>query len=778
MSGSRLDIDYVIEQVKKHSETLVGQFIEKDGSGKGWICPYCGSGQGGKGTGLRWDKNHNRFTCFACKADGGSQHDIIDLYRKEKELEFMPALIELDKMAGVNLLQGTFESNFNAIKSSKEVASKETKEKKTTPASELKNASYYLDVASNLEHMEYAKKSLSNGDVLNYLVETRGLTNLTLDKLQELNNIGYDEKRKGVMFICNKYAGATNTRLFTPFLDGVKALKSQGVQDNYFWNLESIKANEVTFFCEGEVDALTIINHGFNAVSYGSCFAIDKLAEYLNKHYAKNSKKFFILCPDLDIHGQNSKAEFVKKYKGENYFFANIPYVDGVKDINAYHKYNAELCFSWLNKQLKKIDDVKQVIQSVKKDMSLTDIEVHNLEKNKDELQNSLLTQSSGIKLSSKFNQLNNMIGAFHVGLNIIAGESGSGKTTLAMQMLDDLAEHGAKCLMLSTEMSKVDLVARSVSRWALEQRFLTKNTPLLTNKLVRDMALGNDKLNSEKVFLSNGYFNSIKDNLYIIDGVADWSELRKSIVDFCVSSPLAEHVILIDFIQNLIFDESDETIERIRLILQDIKALAIEYNFVAFVISAVNRASTKEVNGEMQLNALRDTSNLEYLAESVLFVENGEPFAYLDKSKSKQNNQDTIVKFNHAKKYGYQYTELRENLYTTETLQAMKEKSVWENLFEMLPSVTYSKAKITIRKNRHGENNTDVTMRFYKAFSAFAEVAKDEVNDTFNYRLRTEKPTWEQKEKTECCIDDFGMFPSDLCPKDDNKKNDNSILE
>lgn len=52
-------------------------FLSRDGKGKGFVCPNCGSGSGPKGTGLHRDPGSpTHWKCFAC----GGYYDTLDLY--------------------------------------------------------------------------------------------------------------------------------------------------------------------------------------------------------------------------------------------------------------------------------------------------------------------------------------------------------------------------------------------------------------------------------------------------------------------------------------------------------------------------------------------------------------------------------------------------------------------------------------------------------------------------------------------------------------------------
>lgn len=753
----------------QYSEILVEKFLEKapkDVSGKPtYICPCCGSGSGANGTGLVWYDRDKRFSCFACSNGKGVERDIVDLYRVKYDVGFVQAVKELGVLIGYHVEDYIADEKIR--KELTERLEKQYKLKYDEPKADLKEnvvqgTNYYLDIAENAKKMQSKIDLLSNGQVLDYLCNERGLDNLNIERLQALNNIGYDDCNKGVMFICNKQKGATNTRLFTP-ISQIKALKSKGVQDSYFWNYESIKDNDVTFFTEGEIDALTIINHGFNAVSYGSCNSMGKLAERLNKEYSRNDNKFFVICPDNDERGIQSIKDFTEKYKGVNYFIARVPSFSFngklSKDINEFHQANKVECFKWLNVQVSYIADVKKTIADIKESISKQDVELNNITVHQDSLLKQILHENNSVHLSSKFKLLNDCLGGFNVGINLVGGGSGSGKTTVCMQMLEDFANQGHKCLVISTEMGERDIVSRSMARYGLEQRFKTKVTPILTNKQAREIVF-DDKRNSEKQFLFNGYIEEVNNNLYVKDCENQWSVIKQEIINFSNCYPDKQHIVLIDFIQNLISDV-DDTIERLRQILADLKVLAVQHNLIVFAISALNRAGQK--SNDTELSALRDTTNLEYLAESVLFVESGEPLAYI--TTDKKNNKH--VALHNEKTKQYEYKEEWLNLYTEDEYNKLSQNWL---VSALLPDVTYTKVSLSIKKNRYGDNDKKVSYKFYKAFSCFSEVYPEELKEVFDYKKRTEKPE-ELKNQCTFSLEDFGIQDSNMCPKikDDN---------
>ena len=63
------------EQAKQYIQERAKDYLQKDRSGKGFICPICGSGSGKNGTGIT-TKDGVHFTCWAgCFTNA----DIIDI---------------------------------------------------------------------------------------------------------------------------------------------------------------------------------------------------------------------------------------------------------------------------------------------------------------------------------------------------------------------------------------------------------------------------------------------------------------------------------------------------------------------------------------------------------------------------------------------------------------------------------------------------------------------------------------------------------------------------
>ncbi len=76
-----------LEYIHEHSRDYATEAWGKDGSGRGWVCPLCGSGSHGDGTGIT-TKDGVHFTCWAGCFTNADVIDIIGFIRNIPELDY------------------------------------------------------------------------------------------------------------------------------------------------------------------------------------------------------------------------------------------------------------------------------------------------------------------------------------------------------------------------------------------------------------------------------------------------------------------------------------------------------------------------------------------------------------------------------------------------------------------------------------------------------------------------------------------------------------------
>jgi replicative DNA helicase len=753
----------LIEQIKKRSEDIASQFLDKDNKSKGLICPYCKSGSGKHGTGLTYYQNTQQYQCWACNMENGKPKDIIDLYARKYNIPLKDSVLQLGRYLGLNIpeeKQNKSNNNNSGVcimNSTNNSTNNNAEKQDSNKENFLEDCTNFVEIHNEIQATELALSNVKEGNkVVNYL-RARGFENLTNEDLEKYSNIGYDQKHNGIMFVYDRFLGVYNTRKFVVPEGYGKCHKSKRPKEDFdnktIWNYQTIEENDVIFITEGEIDCLTVQYLGFNAISFGSTTDWQKNTETLFKRYGK-SKKWFIVLWDNDPEttdnkgnkklgaGVQAKNDFINYYKESNYIIApEIPKVkkpngELVKDINDLLQADSKLCFNWLNELLEQLRQYKDIIIDIKERLANRELSKYNLSTLKSKILTDLLYRPSGIKLKGKFENWSNALGGLQEGINILGGVSGGGKTTFGVEVLEQIAKQGVKCLFISTEMGASSIIARSMSRYALEQRkkaVLANSTyPLMDNKSIRNTDCLTDKEIADKKYIFNGYLQEVQNNITIVDGINNWNKIYRTVEQFQQIEPDKPHFVLLDFLQNVMpSDENDcklNVTTWLTKVMGDLKILTIDYGFTSLVISSINRESEKNNPLELEISALRDCHNIGFLAESVTFIESGEY------KKVKLGNEV----FTTREVQDVKYPEPLSNIFTEEEQQ----KQITENLYSILstPIVDYIRSNWSIVKNRYGEKDVKCNMKYYKAFSHFEEVPEKENDDVFSKRKRKTK--------------------------------------
>ena len=72
-------------------------------------------------------------------------------------------------------------------------------------------------------------------------------------------------------------------------------------------------------------------------------------------------------------------------------------------------------------------------------------------------------------KITTCFENLNEKAGGIYSGLYIIAANTSIGKTTFTLQLADGIAASGTNVLYFSLEQSRLELVSKSLARYAAQ---------------------------------------------------------------------------------------------------------------------------------------------------------------------------------------------------------------------------------------------------------------------------------------------------------------------
>ncbi len=204
----------------------------------------------------------------------------------------------------------------------------------------------------------------------------------------------------------------------------------------------------------------------------------------------------------------------------------------------------------------------------------------------------------------------------------ILAGKTGTGKTGFALQIADHIAEAGHDVLYFPLEMSKFELISKSISRISY------LNDPV-NHVTARDVMFSIDdgyltERQSENLQISiRKYFSEIGPNLFIhdmaepvsIDGITRIAESH-------IKRYGKPAMIIIDYLQLLApanYKFSDK--QNVDDAMRGLKQINLTYGIPVLAISSLNRHSYAGKNSEndVELTSLKESGSVEYTSNIVL---------------------------------------------------------------------------------------------------------------------------------------------------------------
>lgn len=604
------NFETIRNELKYYIRNYAEEMLTKSKSKNQYECVFCGSGTGSHGTGAL-TIYENYFKCYSC----GTVGDIFDLCEKVENVSKKQVVQHLSaKYQGIQ------------PKSNQTTESTKTEKRK-----EVDYTEYYRECNRHLQDTDYH----------------RGISLDTLNKFM----IGYDAHwtppdipnapatpRIIVPTSSTSYF-ARDTRNTDDIPDYQQKYIKQKQGDMHIFNENALKQiSSPVFVVEGEFDALSVIDVGGKAIGLGSTSNINLFFSVID---SLDKYPTLIISLDNDKSGRDTTAKIchgLDKRKIEYHVFnisgkAKDPNEALMKDRFALYRI-VENIIGYANDTEKYYDHstlFQLIAEEEKEQQQPPKTEAEQIQPKREQessenkyyndysadciinsfwhtIQNTALNPiATGFKALDK-----SLNGGLIAGLYCIGAVSSLGKTTFALQIADNIAKNGKDVLIFSLEMSKNELIAKSISRCtsyterpqtAIDvMNYKTQNT---SNQAVISQAI-------------NEYHSTVSKNLFIREGqgkttAKDIHEQAEKHLENRGSAP----VIILDYLQILSpIDDRATDKQNIDTAILTLKQLSRDLNTPVIVINSFNRDSYDKTVAE---KSFKESGAIEYSSDVLI---------------------------------------------------------------------------------------------------------------------------------------------------------------
>lgn len=640
----------------------------------GYICPVCESGSGPDGTGIT-TKDGIHFTCWA----GCFTHaDIIDIIGKEKGLSDYNAKLE----AAAGAFGITIDKGFSHALSEAYQKKPENERKAGSPDGEAEPdyTDFFLQANRNIEKTNYH----------------RGLSLETLNRF----NIGYVENWKHPKLVnpppsprliipTGKHSYLARDTRSNLTEDEKKRSKMKVGKVRVFNSPALYNTAKPVFIVEGEIDALSIIDAGGEAVGLGSISNVRRLLSILE---TKPPEQPLILALDNDERGKKAETELADGLERLKLPFYRRDITGGHKDANEALNADRE---AFRAAVVKAVEDIEEETREAAREALEMESAFHAVNDFFDNIGKDM--QNPPEFAPTGFEGLDALLdGGLYPGLYVMGALSSLGKTTFALQIADNVAASGRDVLIFSLEMARKELIAKSISRLTfihcMEQDGDTRNAK--TTRGILSPARYNNYNDKEwdSIEKAAASYQAYAGNIYITEAMGDVgvNEIRERVkkqIRITGKPP----VILIDYLQILKpADMKSTDKQNTDRAVTELKRLSRDYGIPVIAISSFNR---ENYNAPVNMASFKESGAIEYSSDALI----GLQYDGMD-YKAGENDKERTKRLCQLKK---------------EAIEAGKNGEA-------------QKIQAKVLKNRNGSKG-EVLFRFWPMFNYFEDVPEEE---------------------------------------------------
>lgn len=546
---------------------------------------------------MGFDKKRQQVHCFSC----GVSYDIVDLIKLDNNLSSYGEAFKYGyELYGIDVdYYGSGPRHGFSFTRQDDLMGQTGKNalEEKAPSDELKE--YFEQCMARICETDYPQK--------------RGLSEETVKRF----GLGFDPSfNHGTWKALIIPTGASSymARNIDPEADRDKRIRKFG--RSVIYNVEALKEGRSVFVTEGEIDCLSVIEAGGAALALGSVANVRKFLEYLDGHKEMWPESPFLISLDNDKRGEKAAQELMGELEKRGIPFRQVNISGSFKDPNEALMAN-RLSFIGAVREAENFEEGEKLRE---RDEYLSSSVAGSMTSFLDEVERN--SQSS--LLSTGFVKLDDVLdGGVYEGLYFIGAISSLGKTCFMLQIADSLAKEGYDVLNIALEMSKSELMARSISRETF--RLMTSGACPGTAKTTREILTHRGKGNKSFgetdlriVSKAQGAYSGYGEHIFIIEGVGGIgvSQVREA-VERHIRLTGRVPIVFVDYLQLLAPANPRMTDKQaVDHAVLELKRISRDFRTSVIVISSFNRENYKN---RVTMAAFKESGGIEFCSDVLI---------------------------------------------------------------------------------------------------------------------------------------------------------------
>lgn len=598
-----------------------------------------------KNPSMSYYKEAQKVKCFSC----GESYDVLDLIGLDYGLTNFKEQIE--KAKEIFLLTGNLEK---AIEPKGEKIAEEGEEK-------ADYRDFYEEASKNLSQTDYYKK--------------RGLSEETAKHF----NLGYVKEWKHPKTKAQAKTSSSPMLIIPISASSYTArctidskMRYWDVGKKGLFNIEALKGSEPVFIVEGELDAMSIHEVGGSALGLASTAMARQFIEAVKK---TKPQAPLLIALDNDRTGKEATEKIKAELEELDQDFLVVNLYGKYKDANETLLKDRPLLTANVDKWRKyKGKKAEEYLKNSAKNVLEDFLDV-------------VTSSGDTPRIPTGFNRLDELLdGGLYEGLYIMGAVSSLGKTTLALQIADQIAMQGKDVLIFSLEMSRHELIAKSISRrtllaaWAPENR--GKYNRIQDPKTARGITESKRYFSyrpAEHQLINEAIddYRNYAENVFILEGIGDIgvTQIRERIEEH-IKMRGKKPVVFIDYLQILApYNDRASDKQNTDKAVLELKRISRDLKLPVIGISSFNR---QNYNAKVSMAAFKESGAVEYSSDVLM------------------------------------------GLQVTGTEEAASEEI--QGIIETEKKKDDREIELVILKNRHGRANVKARFDYYAKFNYFEE--------------------------------------------------------